>query len=58
VSREWVDMIHIEGFSRNCLAWRKRILSLIVPGGGLVERRARSDALSVLNDVLSWEPDG
>jgi hypothetical protein len=31
VSDDWVDLIHIEGFSRDCFAWRKRISSLIVP---------------------------
>jgi hypothetical protein len=51
-----VDMIHIEGFSRDCFAWRLRSSSLIVPGGGLVERRADGRALDVLNEVLTWEP--
>lgn len=55
VSDDWVDLIHIEGFSRGCFAWRKRTSSLIVPGEGLVERRVHGHALTVLNDVLAWE---
>lgn len=55
VSGNWVDHIHIEGFSRGCFAWRKRTSSLIVPGEGLVERRVDGHALTVLNDVLTWE---
>jgi hypothetical protein len=55
VSDDWVDFVHIEGFSRGCFAWRKRTSSLIVPGEGLVERRVHGHALTVLNDVLSWE---
>jgi hypothetical protein len=51
-----VDMIHIVGFSCDCFAWRQRSSSLIVPGGGLVERRADGSALDVLNEVLTWEP--
>ncbi|MGH3898928.1 MAG: hypothetical protein ACRDTA_11900 [Pseudonocardiaceae bacterium] len=55
VTGDWVDMIHIEGFSRDCFAWRKRTSSLIVPGDGLVEHRATGNALTVLNEVLTWE---
>jgi hypothetical protein len=55
VSDEWIDLIHIEGFSRDCFAWRKGISSLIVPGDALVERRAHGPAITVLNDVLMWE---
>ena len=51
-----VDLIHIEGFSRDCFAWRQRTSSLIVPGGGLVDRRTDGSALDVLNEVLTWEP--
>ncbi|MGH3932756.1 MAG: hypothetical protein ACRDTF_22595 [Pseudonocardiaceae bacterium] len=51
----WVDTIHIQGFSRDCVAWRKRTSSLIVPGDGLVEQRVHGPALSVLNEVLTWE---
>lgn len=31
LSDGWVDLVHIEGFSRDCFAWRKRTSSLIVP---------------------------
>ncbi len=55
VSGNWVDTIHIDGFSRDCFAWRKRASSLIVFGEGLVERRVDGSALDVLNDVLTWE---
>lgn len=55
VCDDCVDLIHIEGFSRGCFAWRKRASSLIVPGEGLVERRVHGHALTVLNDVLAWE---
>lgn len=55
VSDDWVDIVHIAGFSRDCCAWRKRISSLIVPGDGLVERRVNGNALNVLNEVLTWD---
>jgi hypothetical protein len=55
VTGDYVDMIHIEGFSRDCFAWRQRSSSLILPGGGLVERRAAGSALDVLNEVLTWK---
>ncbi len=55
VSGTWEDTIHIEGFSRDCFAWRSRMSSLIVPGNGLVERRVAGSALDVLNEVLTWE---
>ena len=54
VTGDWVDLIHIEGFSRDCFAWRKRTSSLIVPGDGLIEHRATGDAPTVLNEVLTW----
>jgi hypothetical protein len=55
VSGAWVDIIHIEGFSRDCLALRQRASSLIVPGNALVQRRVDGSALDVLNEVLTWE---
>ena len=55
VSGNWADLIHIEGFSRDCFAWRKRISSLILPGNGLAERQVDGSALDVLNEVLTWE---
>lgn len=54
ISGDSVDLIHIEGFSRDCFAWRKRTSSLIVPGGALVERQVEGSALDVLNKVLTW----
>jgi hypothetical protein len=56
VGDDWVDLIHIEGFSRDCFAWRKRISSLIVSQGALVQRQVEGSALNVLNEVLTWEP--
>jgi hypothetical protein len=56
VTGGYVDLIHIEGFSRDCFAWRRRTSSLIVAGGGLVECRTDGSALEVLNEVLTWEP--
>lgn len=55
VTGDWVDTIHIEGFSRDCLAWRQRTSSLIVSGSALVERRTHGSALDVFNEVLTWE---
>lgn len=52
---DWVDTIHIDGFSRYCFAWRKRTSSLIVPGNALVEYRTAGSALTVLNEALTWE---
>ncbi len=56
VNGGWVDIIHIAGFSRDCLAMRQRTSSLILPGNGLVERQVEGSALDVLNEVLTWEP--
>jgi hypothetical protein len=55
LTHDWLDLLHIEGFSCDCLAWRKRRSLLIVPGVGSVERQARGDALTVLRDVLTWQ---
>lgn len=55
VSDDWVDTIQIEGFSRGCFAWRQRASPLIVPGDELVECRVAGSALTVLNEVLTWE---
>lgn len=57
VTGDWIDIVHIEGFSRDCFAWRKRTSSLIVPGDGLIEHRATGNALTVLNEVLTWETE-
>ncbi|MGQ0773683.1 MAG: hypothetical protein ACT4NY_04555 [Pseudonocardiales bacterium] len=55
VTGDWVDTIGIVGFSRDCFASRQRVSLLIVPGDGLVERRVDGNALTVLNEVLTWE---
>jgi hypothetical protein len=55
VTGDCVDVIHLEGFSRDCVAWRQRRSLLILPGGGVVQRRADGGALDVLAEVLSWE---
>ncbi|MDQ3763927.1 MAG: hypothetical protein M3460_20660 [Actinomycetota bacterium] len=57
VSGSWVDLIHIEGFSRHCFAWRKRTSPLIVPESGLAERQVNGSAVDVLNEVLAWESE-
>lgn len=53
----WVDLIRLEGFSRDCFAWRKRISPLIVSPGVLVQRQVAGSALDVLNEVLTWQPE-
>jgi hypothetical protein len=53
----WVDLIHIEGFSRDCFAWRKRASRLIISPDTLLQRRVEGSALDVLNEVLTWEPE-
>ena len=53
----WSDTIHIDGFSRGCLAWRRMNSSLIVPGDALVERRVQGSALTVMNEVLTWKTE-
>lgn len=57
VSGHWIDTIHIGGFSRDCFAWRTRTSSLIVAGGRLVDRRVDGSALTVLTEVVTWEPE-
>lgn len=52
VSGSWMDTIHIDGFSRDCFAWRKWTSSLIIPGNGLVEHRVDGSPLDVLNETL------
>ena len=47
--------IHIEGFSRNCFAWRKQTSSLIVSQDSLVQRQVAGSVLDVLHKVLTWE---
>jgi hypothetical protein len=56
ISDERVDLILIEGFSRDCFAWRQRTTTLIAPGSGLVERQINGSAIDVMNELLTWEP--
>lgn len=56
VREDWIDLIHIAGFSRDCFAWRKRTSSLILPGDALIKHQTAGGALNVLSEVLSWEP--
>jgi hypothetical protein len=55
VSDHWVDLIHLEGFSRDCFALRQPLSALSTPGNSRVERRIDGSALEVLNEVLTWE---
>lgn len=60
VSDQWVDTVYLDGVNSGCLAWRQRRRSLLVPGTeatGLVERRVGGGALSVLGEVLTWDPE-
>jgi hypothetical protein len=57
VGDDWIDLIHIEGFSRACFAWRKRISSLIVSEDALTQHRVEGGALEVLNEALTWESE-
>lgn len=52
----WVDMISLEGFGHDCLAWRRRRSLLILPGKGMTDRRVSGGALTVLSEVLAWDP--
>lgn len=52
----WVDLIHIEGFSSDCFAWRKRASPLIVSQDAMTQHHVEGSALDVLNAVLTWEP--
>lgn len=54
-SDDWADTILIEGFSHGCYAWRQRASILLIPSDGLVERQVEGSALTVLNEVLTWE---
>jgi hypothetical protein len=57
----WVDIIHIAGFSRDCLAVRQRTLSLILlgnelvnrPSGGQRARRAQQSKARALRSPLA-----
>jgi hypothetical protein len=51
---DFVDIVFIAGFSRDCYAIRQRTSSLLIPGGGVVELRVTGDVLNTLNAVLTW----
>ncbi|MGH3868828.1 MAG: hypothetical protein ACRDQ4_22460 [Pseudonocardiaceae bacterium] len=57
VSEDWIDLIRIEGFSRDCSAWREWTSSLIVSPDELGQRqhRVQGSAVQVLNEILTWE---
>jgi hypothetical protein len=57
VSKGWAELIHIEGFSRDCFAWRQRTSPLIVSSDALVQHRVEGGALEVLKEVLTWESE-
>ncbi len=50
VSEEWEDTIHMEGFTRDCVAWRHR-----VDDDGPAEQRVEGSALTVLTEALTWD---
>lgn len=56
VSDGWVDLVHIEGFSRDCFAWRKRTSPLIISPDTLTQCQVEGSAIDVLNEVLTWQP--
>ena len=58
VSEDWIDLIRIEGFNRDCCAWREWTSSLIVSQDelGHCQRRVEGSAVQVLNEVLTWDP--
>jgi hypothetical protein len=57
VSDDWIDLIHIEGFSDDCRAWREWTSSLRVSQDELGQRqhRVQGSAVDVLNEVLTWD---
>ncbi|MCA1600097.1 MAG: hypothetical protein LC776_00145 [Acidobacteria bacterium] len=54
MGEEWVDFVYLEGFSRDCLAWRQRRSPLVVPGARVMERRISGGAVAVLAQVRTW----
>ncbi|MGH3754683.1 MAG: hypothetical protein ACRDRP_18695 [Pseudonocardiaceae bacterium] len=42
VGSDWADILHIAGFSSDCLALRQRTSALILPGGGLVHAGSKA----------------
>ena len=52
VSDNCVDLIHIEGFSSGCFAWRKRVSSLIGSQDALEQRQIEGSVLDVPKGLL------
>jgi hypothetical protein len=50
------SIIHLAGFSRDCLAVRQWTSSLIVPGKGLAQHQAQRSALDVLTEIPTRNP--
>ncbi|MGQ0778020.1 MAG: hypothetical protein ACT4NY_27020 [Pseudonocardiales bacterium] len=48
ISADWVDTIHLEGFTRDCSAWRHR-----AGGNAVAGHRVEGSALRVLTLVLT-----
>ena len=60
---DWADLIRIEGFSRDCFAWRQRTSSLIVSPGALVQyqvegggARGALRGVELEVELMSWPP--
>lgn len=53
-SESFVDVVYLEGFSADCLAWRQRRSPLIVTGKELVEHQVSGSAVTVLIETLNW----
>ncbi|MGH3770135.1 MAG: hypothetical protein ACRDRW_01820 [Pseudonocardiaceae bacterium] len=49
-AKRLLDDLKLRGFAF------RRTAPLIIPGSGLVDRRVEGSALTVLTDVLTWEP--
>lgn len=52
---DWVDTIHLCGFTEGCAAARLAKSALLVPGGSLVTERVSGHVLEVLQAVSEWE---
>jgi hypothetical protein len=56
-SGRWLDLVYVQGFSHDCMAWRERLSPLVLPGRGGVDRHISGGAVEVFGEVLSWEPE-
>ena len=54
VGDHWLDLIHLEGFDRDCFAWRKWMSSLIVSENALVQHQM--DSQPVTNEPVTNQP--